>query len=238
VSDFLSPPLSSDALEQLFYLHDGSGIIGPIKGSKLKEMIENGVVARISNVNLVGAPDWVPIENTGFAASFTTLAEAASSVPFAGAKAREVRSDVKFAGFWIRLGAYAIDYALTVLLVGLAGALFAVVAVSIFGSAESEAFLNNNTLAVNIIGTAIALAYYAYFSAGPWQATPGKRICGIYVVRTNGQRVDAPFAILRNFAYLLSTLPLFLGFLMIFWTDEHKALHDMICGTRVVYGKL
>ncbi len=238
MSDFLSPPLSSDTLEQLFYLHDGSGIIGPIKGSKLKEMIENGVVARMSNVNLVGAPDWVPIEKTGFAASFRTGADPAASVPFAGARAREVTSDVKFAGFWIRLGAYAIDYVLTVLLVGVAGALFAVVGVSIFGSAESEAFLNNNTLAVNIIGTAIALAYYAYFSAGPWQATPGKRICGIYVVRTNGQRVDAPFAILRNFAYLLSTLPLFFGFLMIFWTDEHKALHDMICGTRVVYGKL
>jgi uncharacterized RDD family membrane protein YckC len=29
-----------------------------------------------------------------------------------------------------------------------------------------------------------------------------------------------------------------LGFFMIGWTQEKKGLHDMICGTRVVYGKL
>ncbi len=234
MSDYLSSPLSAEALEQIYYLHDGVGVIGPITGAKLKEMVENGAVFRSANVSLVGAPNWTPIEQTGFSAFFKGVAEVAASVPSSGARRREPR----FAGFWIRLGAYAIDYALTVALVGVAGVFFAIISVSLFGSARTEAFLDDNSSIVNIIGAVIALTYYAYFSAGPWQATPGKRICGIYVIRTDGRRLDAPFAILRNFGYLVSALPLFLGFLMIFWTDEHKALHDMILGTRVVYGKL
>ncbi|QGM44951.1 RDD family protein [Methylocystis heyeri] len=239
MSEFFRSPLSAEALEQLYYLHDGVGIIGPITGAKLKEMIESGAVARGSNVNLVGAPGWTPLDQTGFIAFLKgdgpeNRAAPISSVPLSGARS----SAPRYAGFWIRLGAYAIDYALTVLLVGLAGAIFAIVSVSFFGADRTEAFLNENSLVVDLIGTVIALGYCGYFCGGPWQATPGKRICGIHIVRTDGKRLDAPFAILRNFGYLASSLPLFFGFLMIFWTDESKALHDMILGTRVVYGKL
>jgi uncharacterized RDD family membrane protein YckC len=239
VTDSFRSPLSAEALEQLYYLHDGVGAIGPITGAKLKEMIENGAVAKSANVNLVGAPSWTPIEQSGFFAFFKedgaeNRAAPAVSVPLTGVRSTPPR----FAGFWIRLAAYLIDYVLTIAVVGVAGIVFAVAAVSLVGADRTEAFLTNNALAVNLIGTIIALGYYGYFCSGRWQATPGKRICGIYIVRTDGKRLDAPFAILRNFAYIVSCLPLFFGFLMIFWTDENKALHDMILGTRVVYGKL
>ena len=56
-----NPPSPDDPLERLYYLHDGMGVIGPIKGLKLKEMIESGAVGRGSNLNLVGAPNWTPI---------------------------------------------------------------------------------------------------------------------------------------------------------------------------------
>ena len=36
-----NPPSPDDPLERLYYLHDGMGVIGPIKGLKLKEMIES-----------------------------------------------------------------------------------------------------------------------------------------------------------------------------------------------------
>jgi uncharacterized RDD family membrane protein YckC len=237
VSDFPSPPASGDALEQQYYLHDGTGVIGPITGHKLKEMVECGAVARTSSVNVVGAPNWIPISESAFAGFFRPGADGAPApaAPFPG---RAAPSDARYATFWIRAGAYIIDYALTILAVGVAGAIFAIASVSVFGAGPTEAFLDEKSIAVNVIGTVIALAYYAYFSAGPWQATPGKRICGIYMIRTNGKRVDAPFAVLRNFAYLVSAIPLGFGFLMVFWTDERQALHDMLMGTRVVYGKL
>jgi uncharacterized RDD family membrane protein YckC len=239
VSDFLRSPLPAEALEQLYYLHDGVGVIGPITGAKLKEMIESGAVARSSNVNLVGAPGWTPLEQTGFFAFLKgdapeNRAAPGASVPLSGARSAGPR----YAGFWIRLGAYAIDYVLTVVALTLVGAIFAIVSVWFFGAASTEAFLNENSIVVDFIGMIVALGYYGYFCGGPWQATPGKRICGIHIIRTDGKRLDAPFAILRNFGYLASSLPLFFGFLMIFWTDESKALHDIILGTRVVYGKL
>lgn len=239
MTDFFRSPLPAEALEQLYYLHDGIGAIGPVTGAKLKEMIEHGAVARSSNVNLVGAPSWTPIEQTGFFAFFKAdsaenRAAPAVSVPLSRARSTPPR----FAGFWIRLAAYVIDYVFTIALVGVAGFIFAIAAVSLVGADRTEAFLNNNVIVVNLIVTVIALGYYGYFCGGRWQATPGKRICGIYIIRTDGKRLDAPFAILRYFAYLISSLPLLFGFLMIFWTDENKALHDMILGTRVVHGKL
>ncbi len=237
-----NPSPAADPMEQLYHLHDGVGVIGPIKGSKLREMIESGAVKRESNANLVGEPDWVPImQFSPFSGYFGSEAVSAASAALPDTRApREAaaREQGKFASFWIRLGAYVIDYVMTLGLVGIAAVIFAVVSVSVFGQAPTEEWLDDHRTVLNIVGTVIALTYYAYFTAGPWQATPGKRICGIYVIRTNGKRIDAPFAIFRDLAYVISSLPLFIGFLMALWTDEHKALHDIVCGTRVVYGKL
>ena len=231
-----TPGSSIDPLQQHYYLHDGGGVIGPISGEKLKDMIEGGVVKRDANVNIVGEPNWIPIEQHPPFSGFFPAGRPAAAVgrPRPAAAAGEA----KFASFWIRAAAYAIDYVLTLGLVTIAAVIFAIVSVTLFGQPLTEEWLDAHNLAVNVAGTAIALAYYAYFSAGPWQATPGKRICGIYLIRTNGQRVDAAFAVLRDVAYIVSALPLFIGFLMVFWSDERKALHDILCGTRVVYGRL
>ena len=118
-----------------------------------------------------------------------------------------------------------------------AALLFSIVIVAIHGDGAEE-WARANANIIGVIEFVPIIAYYAYFSAGPWQATPGKRICGIYVIRTNGARLDAPFGALRYLTYFLSALPLGLGFLMPLWTKERKALHDIICGTRVVYGRL
>ncbi len=235
-----SPPSfadpSADPLEQLYYLHDGVGVIGPIKGSKLKEMIENGAVGRGSSVNLLGAPNWVPMMQFAPFSGFFKAGEAGPD--FRPPRPAAALGAQSFASFWIRLAAYVIDYLLTLGLLSLAAVIFAIAAVTMYGQAPTEEWLDAHRTALNIGGTAIALSYYAYFLGGSWQATPGKRICGIYVIRTNGKRIDPAFAVFRDFAYIASSLPLFIGFLMVFWTDERKALHDMICGTRVVYGRL
>jgi pSer/pThr/pTyr-binding forkhead associated (FHA) protein/uncharacterized RDD family membrane protein YckC len=67
-----------------------------------------------------------------------------------------------------------------------------------------------------------------------WGTTPGKRLLGLYVCDLDG-RVGIPFsrALLRWVGYLLSSIPLGLGFLMPFFTERKRALHDFVAGTYV-----
>jgi uncharacterized RDD family membrane protein YckC len=84
----------------------------------------------------------------------------------------------------------------------------------------------------------VGLFYYTIFIGSPWQATLGKRICGLHVIHAKtGGRVSYLRALGRYLSYYLSALPLALGFILIGVTDQKRGLHDMICGTRVVYGK-
>jgi len=232
-----NPPSPDDPLERLYYLHDGMGVIGPIKGLKLKEMIESGAVGRGSNVNLVGAPNWTPITEFAPFPGFFKSGEVGPDYGAPRPAAAPGPGPGNFASFWIRLGAHIIDNVLTLLLLTVAALIFSIVIVAIHGDGAEE-WARANANIIGVIEFVPIIAYYAYFSAGPWQATPGKRICGIYVIRTNGARLDAPFGALRYLTYFLSALPLGLGFLMPLWTKERKALHDIVCGTRVVYGRL
>ena len=102
----------------------------------------------------------------------------------------------------------------------------------------------------------INLAYYAYFTASRWQATPGKRLLGIYVIRTDNQRLTALDATERFLAFTLPYLPLYVSFLspawgktltmflVIYWfapilyTQERIGIHDRLCRTRVLIGRV
>jgi len=92
--------------------------------------------------------------------------------------------------------------------------------------------------AIVLFSLGATLFYYIYFPSGRWQATPGKRICGIHIIREDGRRVTGLLALGRYLSYLISLLPLGTGFLMVAFTEQKQGLHDMICGTRVAYGKL
>jgi uncharacterized RDD family membrane protein YckC len=214
------------ALEAQYFVDDGRGAIGPVLGEKLKELIEHRAVARTSRVNRVGTPSWTPIlESEPFKRFFPTDPPTAAPA-------------YRFAGFWIRLAAYAVDETLCLaaflgvqLIVVLAGA-------AVFGFEATEQYLMAHEALDDVIGLFIVLAYQGFFLSGAWQATPGKRLCGLYVIRSDGTRLTAAIAALRYLCYFLSFLPLGAGFVMMFWTKEHKALHDIICGTRVVQGRL
>jgi uncharacterized RDD family membrane protein YckC len=144
-----------------------------------------------------------------------------------------------YAGFWIRLAAYLLDYTiLTVVSVAallIAGGAAFLITRSTDATIES---LQTHEVVLFLGTTLLGFFYYVYFVRGPWQATPGKRICGIHITRGNGRAITAWRALGRTFAYILSAIPLGIGFLMIGWTDQKKGLHDIVCDTRVVYGKL
>ena len=88
-------------------------------------------------------------------------------------------------------------------------------------------------------GTIAFLAAAAYFTVG-WAAfgrTFGKAFMGIRVTTQGGRRLGFGRSALRFLGYLVSALPLYLGFVWILFDGRRFGWHDHIAGTRVVYSR-
>jgi uncharacterized RDD family membrane protein YckC len=67
-------------------------------------------------------------------------------------------------------------------------------------------------------------------------ATPGKKFVRIKIVDAKTfQDIDNTQAITRSFGYIVSTLALLIGFFMVAFRYDKRALHDLLAGTVVVY---
>ncbi len=67
-------------------------------------------------------------------------------------------------------------------------------------------------------------------------ATPGKRLLGIHVVDAKSLgEINNKQAIIRYIGYIVSSLPLGFGFLMVAFHKEKRALHDILADTVVIY---
>lgn len=78
-------------------------------------------------------------------------------------------------------------------------------------------------------------ALYAGYFLSRHGATPGKMLMQLKVVKAHtGERLTFAEGFLRELAKIISLLPLGFGYVMAGWDPEKRALHDRICGTRVV----
>lgn len=67
-------------------------------------------------------------------------------------------------------------------------------------------------------------------------ATPGKMALGVRVVDVHtGRPISGKQATIRYLCYILSFLPLCLGFLWVAWDPKKQAWHDKLANTVVVY---
>jgi uncharacterized RDD family membrane protein YckC len=57
---------------------------------------------------------------------------------------------------------------------------------------------------------------------------------GLKVVRSDGTKLSNGRIVGRYFAELVSLLVLWIGYIMAAFDDQKRALHDMICDTRVI----
>jgi uncharacterized RDD family membrane protein YckC len=80
----------------------------------------------------------------------------------------------------------------------------------------------------------LASVYFIAFEASRWQATPGKRLLGLRVVKIDGRAMSVARAAARFFAGSLSWLSLNLGHAMALFRRDGRALHDLIAGTAVI----
>ena len=70
--------------------------------------------------------------------------------------------------------------------------------------------------------------------SSPTQGTLGKMALGIKVTDLEGDKIDFGRATRRHFAKIISALILYIGFIMVAFTQEKQGLHDMMAGCLVV----
>ena len=144
-----------------------------------------------------------------------------------------------YAGFWVRLGAYLIDTIILAMVGSVLQLAFTGTLINMpdFTPRSQPAEVLAPMLAavgvLTLLNMAIAACYEGLFIARVG-ATPGKMIAGLKVIRADGGPVGMGRAFGRYFAKILSSLTLLIGFLMAAFDAERRALHDMICDTRVV----
>ncbi len=140
----------------------------------------------------------------------------------------------KFAGFWIRAVAYTLDGFVIALL------LFLLVGVGLFGYSSgsgtgalrsfSYTFDESVFSYLNLVVFILYMAYYTFF-LGTRGQTPGKMLCGLKVLRTDGRPVGFGQAAIRTLGYFLNHFTLYIGFLWVAIDPRKQGLHDKIAGT-------
>ena len=146
---------------------------------------------------------------------------------------------VEYGGFWIRLLASLIDWIIltvvgSIIQFGLLGSMTGMGRPQPGMTPEAALGALMGMLGlVWLINTALTCGYEALF-VYQFAATPGKMALGLKVVRADGSRVGLGRAAGRYFAKMLSGIILLIGYIIAGFDSEKRALHDMICDTRVI----
>jgi uncharacterized RDD family membrane protein YckC len=102
---------------------------------------------------------------------------------------------------------------------------------------------------------AVPIAYHALCHASKQQATAGEVIMQLYVTAVDGAPLSRNKAWERSLAYFMPTFPAFMSlgeqnsttlfaFLATVWfapiilSDRARGVHDLLCGTKVVAGRV
>ena len=151
-------------------------------------------------------------------------------------------ADQPNAGFWVRLSALMVD-GLVLGLIQFAFIYLPLMAylynTGIFTAPDPQMAIMAVAPVLSLAHIVVLILYVGYFvalTAGKHQGTYGKRSMGIYVRKRDGGRVWIGHSLVRFVGYIISWIPLGLGYVMAAFHKKKLALHDLIAGTEVVYG--
>ena len=137
--------------------------------------------------------------------------------------------DVKYAGSWVRAGATLIDGVLL-------GIITLPVLISIYGWDYLD--FEKGGLVAGSGDFVLSWVFPAIVTVVFWitkQATPGKMAFATRVVDASSGRTPSPSQFVgRYFAYVISTLPLGLGFVWVAFDRRKQSWHDKLAWTVVV----
>jgi uncharacterized RDD family membrane protein YckC len=143
---------------------------------------------------------------------------------------------LEYAGFWIRLLAFAVDLALLILSAGI----LAVVAVwasnRVPPSPQGLDYVTGAlwiALAVSCaLSTVGIILLYFPILEGRFGWTPGKRLFGLHVLKENGLPIGYKEAFLRRISFYFEVLPV--DALFILFTARRQRAFDIVARTVVV----
>ncbi len=144
----------------------------------------------------------------------------------------EPQRKIEYAGFWRRLLGFGLDTLMV-------SVLTSAISLTLLGP-EYILYLQQGAglLAGNWRIIALEQGLPAIWAIGFWlwwMATPGKLLMDCQVVDANSHgRARTPQLIIRYLAYILSALPLGLGFLWILFDKRKQGWHDKLAGTVVM----
>jgi uncharacterized RDD family membrane protein YckC len=155
---------------------------------------------------------------------------------------------VRYGGFWLRVVATIVDSIILAIPLGIVQALlFGAMARSMAPMAANPnptpadvfaalgpmfGLMGLSWLISVVVGCTYETLFIVYFAA-----TPGKMAIGLKVLRPDGSKLQLGRAVGRYFAKTLSAMILGIGYIMVAFDDQKRALHDMICDTRVIQSR-
>lgn len=141
---------------------------------------------------------------------------------------------VYYAGFWRRLLAFFLDIALYTILT--APFMYLLIGHEyFFWLAGNEAYLSDSSaLLFDLYTLLFFVAIFILWNV--MSSTPGKLLMGCRIVDAGTLRPITPRqALIRLLGYIVSALPLYLGFVWAAKDKRKQALHDKLAGTLVIY---
>lgn len=137
----------------------------------------------------------------------------------------------QYAGFWIRLLASLLD---GVILLVAAICIMVLTGVPMehmmdFINVELEGYTWQQSMYVFL-----SLLYVILLPASTLQGTLGKAALGLKITDVNGERISVWRSLGRALSEILSTIILFIGYIMIAFHRQKRGLHDIIAGTYVI----
>lgn len=138
-------------------------------------------------------------------------------------------SETQYAGFLIRFGAHIID--------GFILSITANIIYWITGTNFDKGAMEIIYSPGGVLALLITVGYFVYFETSDKQATIGKSILGLKVIKQDGSKLTPADSIIRYIGKILSALIFFFGYIITIFDDKKRSLHDRIAGTYVIYSK-
>ncbi|MGM0490689.1 MAG: RDD family protein [Planctomycetota bacterium] len=167
-----------------------------------------------------------------------------SKNPYQSSSGSQTRGDARFTAQWAGFGARLLAYMIDILSITLAtGAVFYFFLG--FDETVQRYFSERGDINARIefltqrnqirdLSFIIYIVYCALTECSAMQATIGKRLFGLRVTDNNGNGLSIGRSFGRNFAKIVSCIPLGLGFIWAIWSKRKRSWHDMIAKTLVI----
>lgn len=145
--------------------------------------------------------------------------------------------EYEFAGFWVRLAAYAIDMAVVTAGLLIVRLLFIGINSLIAGTILEGGILFHYTLK-DIVLYILQVFYFILFTYHTG-TTLGKKAMNLRVICKEPEEELSLLTVIyrETIGRFLSGLVLCIGYLIIGIDKEKRGLHDILCDTRVIYAK-